>query len=527
MLLVKSDETQKCKVIGIMKSILLIMPLIFCCLYSAGSKAESLAEYANTCKAALKINTIPGFSCIADGVRLARRPTMAVGRVETENPDVYGAFLCRNLSFVDNATTKVGVAGYILHNTMSGATCFFDTADTTPGLNSEGIVGPDSPSASTYWKQPIRYSGEGVSVTACYRCHANDPIVVSPIIVDELASFDLLNRGDNLVDGPYWFVGETFGVWNLFKNDALLTEGQCGSACHRSSSRWKFNAMKESYIRNDWMPPRDIAFFAQALPIAQGFDLSLKGWRNTGSYNWRRQTDATPSLETGPNGGYLSSHYLYLETSRGQANSAGQSATLESDWFDSRDAKLDFYYHMHGQDIGSLIVEVYKDGSWNRLNPWNPSIPWLNPPIWVRQGQQHASSNAKWTRATVDLDRENRKGLIRVRFRAIAKGGYRGDIAIDNVRIYRGPAKEGFIAKTFQLPKRLSSNGRGRQIWRSQNNGIQYCNEQGYTRYWTGGKACGERGRRFVDFRDNRWQSRSSGSTDKCYDIFSTISCLN
>ncbi|MBN1764492.1 MAG: hypothetical protein JW860_04480, partial [Sedimentisphaerales bacterium] len=53
-------------------------------------------------------------------------------------------------------------------------------------------------------------------------------------------------------------------------------------------------------------------------------------------------------------------------------------------------------------------------------------------------GQQHSSSSDEYTQAIVDLS--SYTGPIRIRFRAVAAGGSRGDMAIDNIEVTGSPA---------------------------------------------------------------------------------------
>jgi hypothetical protein len=145
------------------------------------------------------------------------------------------------------------------------------------------------------------------------------------------------------------------------------------------------------------------------------------GWVNvTGedTHDWQINSGSTPSSGTGPSGGANgSTYYAYLETS--DAGAAGDTAYLQSPEIDGSNRILTFYYHMYGPDTGMLNVDVY-DGSWN-LGVWSIS------------GNQHANSSTPYTQDVVDLG--SYTGPIQIRFRAVAAGGYRGDIAIDDIQV--------------------------------------------------------------------------------------------
>ncbi len=139
-------------------------------------------------------------------------------------------------------------------------------------------------------------------------------------------------------------------------------------------------------------------------------------------YDWTRHFDYTPSGETGPSAGANgSTYYAYMETSDDQgAYIAGDTVFLESIDINGNNRQLTFYYHMYGEDIGTLNVDVFNDGSWTNS-------------VWSISGQQHASGTDAYTQAIVDLSSYN--STIRVRFRGVAIGGDRGDMSIDQVEI--------------------------------------------------------------------------------------------
>lgn len=158
------------------------------------------------------------------------------------------------------------------------------------------------------------------------------------------------------------------------------------------------------------------------------FELLFGDWRNVGSgdaHDWTRDSNGTPSSGTGPaTGANGSTYYVYLETSSGSAYTVGNTAILEGPSISATDIHLKFQYHMYGSNIGTLAVDVLTGGSW------------LND-VWSISGQQHSSNSAAYASADVNLSAYD---VSRVRFRATAVGGYRGDIALDNVELWRIPS---------------------------------------------------------------------------------------
>jgi hypothetical protein len=149
----------------------------------------------------------------------------------------------------------------------------------------------------------------------------------------------------------------------------------------------------------------------------------MGAWNNISgedTHDWTRDSDGTPTNNTGPDeGADASTWYVYLECSNGGASNPGDTAILEGPDIEGLGRVLTFAYHMFGNEMGTLYVDVF-DGTWH-LGVWSLSGP-----------QQTASSDAYQT-ATVDL--VEYAGPIRIRFRGAAAGGFRGDMAIDNIEV--------------------------------------------------------------------------------------------
>jgi len=138
------------------------------------------------------------------------------------------------------------------------------------------------------------------------------------------------------------------------------------------------------------------------------------------THDWLRHSGSTPTPMTGPSGGAAgSTWYVYMRTSLGYANTAGNNAILESPVIYGFGRVLTFYYHMYGVHIGTLNVDVY-DGTWHYG-------------VWSVSGQQHASISQPYTQVLVNLS--DFSGPIKIRFRAVAVGGGFGDIAIDQIEV--------------------------------------------------------------------------------------------
>ena len=161
---------------------------------------------------------------------------------------------------------------------------------------------------------------------------------------------------------------------------------------------------------------------------AADFESGFGDWVNiTGqdTHDWTRNQSSTLTPNTGPSGGANGSiWYVYLETSPGGANVAGNTAILQGPMIDGYHRVLTFYYHMYGSTTGTLYVDIFHEGSWHNG-------------IWSRSGQQHSSMSEAYTPCLVNL--MNYPGPIRIRFRAVAAGGPTGDMAIDSIAVIGRP----------------------------------------------------------------------------------------
>jgi|GEM_PF-2647792 len=147
------------------------------------------------------------------------------------------------------------------------------------------------------------------------------------------------------------------------------------------------------------------------------------GWTNeaTSPGVWTADSAGTGSSNTGPSAdhtlGTSSGVYLYREAS----NNTNEQADLTSPTIDLSGvsaATVEFYYHMYGEDMGELRVDVYSGGSWNL-----DVFP-------VLTGQQQTASEDPWIRARFDVSPYTTADF-QVRFRGITGSSFTSDMAID------------------------------------------------------------------------------------------------
>ncbi|MDX5426726.1 MAG: T9SS type A sorting domain-containing protein [Bacteroidota bacterium] len=145
------------------------------------------------------------------------------------------------------------------------------------------------------------------------------------------------------------------------------------------------------------------------------------------AYAWSVRQGATNTLQTGPsqdNTPGPGGKYLYTEASQ----TVGTTTDLITHCLDLRLQPcmgLEFYYHMYGQNIGTLTIDV---------DTGDATPAWVTN-YWSISGQRQQSSSAPWTAAFVSLEPFSGK-YIRLRFRGTKGGGDKGDLAIDDIRVF-------------------------------------------------------------------------------------------
>ncbi len=154
-----------------------------------------------------------------------------------------------------------------------------------------------------------------------------------------------------------------------------------------------------------------------------------EGWTNDlgDDLDWITDENGTSSSSTGPsqdfNPGTSTGNYLYVETSCSGTGYPNFTANLWSPPIDltgTNDVQFEFMYHMYGQSMGVLHIDVSTDNG----------VTWINDiiPAWTD------NLNA-WQPANFSLGAWAGQTVI-VRFRFISGTNFYSDVAIDDVQIY-------------------------------------------------------------------------------------------
>ena len=155
-----------------------------------------------------------------------------------------------------------------------------------------------------------------------------------------------------------------------------------------------------------------------SFPYNESFESGLGLWtqETSDNFDWSRRSGSTPTKRTGPSSASSGSWYVYTETNgnSGQASLASPCLDLTS----LAAADLDFSYHMYGNQMGSLSVQI----STNNGGSWTS--------VWSRSGNQGNS----WQTATVSLS-AYMSPYTRLRFVGTRGGSQRSDMAIDDLTV--------------------------------------------------------------------------------------------
>ena len=193
------------------------------------------------------------------------------------------------------------------------------------------------------------------------------------------------------------------------------------------------NPWIESFESAEWVPGTAGGAgttYRGTFPTAVGQNWTVTPPNNQApnNYAWAIMGGNQPTTNpgTGPSGAQNGSKYVYTWGERG---TTGQQTILETPCIqlpqDSCSA-LEFYYHMFGQNMGTIRVDIDTNSG--------TTSTWING-IFSISGQQHTSKTAPYTRAVVNIKPFTGK-FVKFRFVATRGPGILSDIAIDNVRIY-------------------------------------------------------------------------------------------
>jgi len=163
-----------------------------------------------------------------------------------------------------------------------------------------------------------------------------------------------------------------------------------------------------------------------------GFDnagdaINLCWTRNPESgFFWGTRTGETNSALTGPDAANSPANYVFVESSAGAAGDEALLISPSVDLSNLNSPALFFWYHMFGDDTGSLTVDVITSSG-------------TDSDIFSLTGEQQGDNSDPWIEQILDLSSYAGQ-TIQVQFRSIKGSGFNGDIAIDDFAIDEAPS---------------------------------------------------------------------------------------
>ncbi|WP_460220493.1 reprolysin-like metallopeptidase [Psychroserpens sp. MEBiC05023] len=173
-------------------------------------------------------------------------------------------------------------------------------------------------------------------------------------------------------------------------------------------------------------------------PYSEGFENTLGGWTQSSAddLNWTVDANGTPSNGTGPSSAIQGSYYIYVEASGNNTGYPTKQAIINSPCFDltgQSSATFSFNYHQYGSNnMGTIDLEASNDNGASWTSIWNSS----------------GNLGNSWQSASVDLSAYT-GGSVQLRFNRITGSTWQADIAIDNVNLSTGTAKN--VDSTSQI----------------------------------------------------------------------------
>jgi hypothetical protein len=166
-------------------------------------------------------------------------------------------------------------------------------------------------------------------------------------------------------------------------------------------------------------------------PYSEGFENTLGAWTQSSAddLNWTVDANGTPSNGTGPSNAIQGSFYVFVEASGNNTGYPTKQAILNSPCFDlsaQSSATFTFNYHQFGSNnMGTIALEASDDNGTSWTSVWNSS----------------GNLGDSWQSASVNLSTYT-GGSLQLRFNRVTGSTWQADIAIDNVNMSAGSAKD-------------------------------------------------------------------------------------
>ena len=166
-------------------------------------------------------------------------------------------------------------------------------------------------------------------------------------------------------------------------------------------------------------------------PYTEGFENTLGAWTQSTAddLNWTIDANGTPSSGTGPSSAIQGSYYIFVEASGNNVGYPTKRAIINSPCFDltgASSATFSFNYHQFGAtNMGTIALEASDDNGSSWTSIWNSS----------------GNLGNSWQSASIDLSAFT-GGSVQLRFNRLTGNTWQADIAIDNINLSTGTAKD-------------------------------------------------------------------------------------
>jgi hypothetical protein len=166
-------------------------------------------------------------------------------------------------------------------------------------------------------------------------------------------------------------------------------------------------------------------------PYTEGFENTLGAWTQSTAddLNWTVDANGTPSSGTGPSSAIQGSYYIFVEASGNNVGYPTKRAIINSPCFDltgESSATFSFNYHQYGAtNMGTINLEASNDNGSSWISVWNSL----------------GNLGNSWQSASVDLSSYT-GGSVQLRFNRLTGNTWQADIAIDNINLSTGTAKD-------------------------------------------------------------------------------------
>ena len=185
------------------------------------------------------------------------------------------------------------------------------------------------------------------------------------------------------------------------------------------------------------------------------------GWMQVNGDNddWRVNSGTTTTSLTGPSADHTTMNpngkYLYIEATNAAAGDIVELLSPCIDLSGVSNPGLSFWYHMYGDGIGTLEVDVLQGDT---------SIT-----VFSLNGQQQTSNADPWREGFANL--ADMSSPIRLRFRAVKTNMFNGDIALDDIGIFDIISTDLELSDLISPPEEYCTDGLSPVTVQITNNG--------------------------------------------------------